>query len=235
MLKAVEMINEARKTANKPSGVTVDLQPDRPDFRGFLGPTGIISLEADPHFDELEKAGGSVAKNAQAHTVLDDMFYISGEIPRVTEYELGLRRAMRFVKEQEEWIEDTLIKDERYLMVNLKGELNISPGSPIIANKEQDRGLVVFTGCGHAGVVNTATDALAVAKGDVPLYAVMGGFHLADAEAPQIESSVRDLKNLGVKLLFPGHCSGWRVKYQIEKEMPGCLAPSTVGTKFTLI
>ncbi|KAF2666822.1 Metallo-hydrolase/oxidoreductase [Microthyrium microscopicum] len=217
MLRAVEMINEGRKAVNKTSPVTVDLQPDRPDYRGFLGPTGIISLEADPTFNEVEKAGGVVVKNAQGHTVLDNMFYISGEIPRVTEYEIGLRRAMRFVNEQDKWIEDTLIKDERYLMVNLK-----------------ERGLVVFTGCGHAGVVNTCKNGITNGNG-VPIYAAMGGFHLADAEAPTIENSVRDLKDLGIKLLFPGHCSGWRAKYEIEKQMPGCLAPSTVGTKFTFV
>jgi 7,8-dihydropterin-6-yl-methyl-4-(beta-D-ribofuranosyl)aminobenzene 5'-phosphate synthase len=63
----------------------------------------------------------------------------------------------------------------------------------------------------------------------------MGGFHLADAEPPQIEQTVQDLKALDPQIMLPGHCSGWKVKYQIEKEMPGRMAPSTVGTKFTFV
>lgn len=44
--------------------------------------------------------------------------------------------------------------------------------------------------------------------------------------------TVEDFKELKPKVLVPGHCSGWRVKHEIEKEMPGTLAPCTVGTKF---
>ena len=92
--------------------------------------------------------------------------------------------------------------------------------------------MVVFTGCGHAGVVNTCRHATGLAEGMAPLYAVQGGFHLADAEQLQIAESIRDLKALGARLLLPGHCTGWRAKFEIEKQMPGCLAPSTTGMKF---
>jgi 7,8-dihydropterin-6-yl-methyl-4-(beta-D-ribofuranosyl)aminobenzene 5'-phosphate synthase len=95
-----------------------------------------------------------------------------------------------------------------------------------------DKGIVMFTGCSHAGVVNASRHAVELA-GETPLFAVVGGFHLADAEQPQIESSIRDLQALKPKLLLPGHCTGWKAKYEIEKHMPGMLAPCTVGTKFT--
>ena len=98
--------------------------------------------------------------------------------------------------------------------------------------KLKDRGIVLFTGCSHAGVINASKHAVELGGGS-PLYAVVGGFHLADAEAPQLHETVQDFKALFPKLLLPGHCSGWRVKCKIEQEMPGCLAPLTVGTKFT--
>jgi 7,8-dihydropterin-6-yl-methyl-4-(beta-D-ribofuranosyl)aminobenzene 5'-phosphate synthase len=63
----------------------------------------------------------------------------------------------------------------------------------------------------------------------------MGGYHLADADPLQIEQTVKDLKALDPQIMLPGHCSGWKVKYQIEREMPGRLAPSTVGTKFSFV
>jgi 7,8-dihydropterin-6-yl-methyl-4-(beta-D-ribofuranosyl)aminobenzene 5'-phosphate synthase len=87
-----------------------------------MGPGFAVSLEADPSFAEIEAAGASVSKNDEAHTVLDNFFQVSGEIPRVTPYELGLRRGARYVAEKKAWESDELIRDERFVMVNLKGE-----------------------------------------------------------------------------------------------------------------
>lgn len=95
------------------------------------------------------------------------------------------------------------------------------------------KGIVVFTGCSHAGVVNASRHAVDLG-GNVPLYAVMGGFHLADAPAERIQRTVADLKALGTKLLLTGHCTGWRAKFEIEKQMPGRLVPSFVGSRFVL-
>lgn len=119
-MKAVSKINEARSTS---VGVTVDLHPDRPIYRGFLGPLGPVSLERDPTFEEIEAAGGTVVKNDQPHAVLDDMFLVSGEIPRVTPFEEGFKRGMRFNSGTESWESDELILDERFLMCNLKGTI----------------------------------------------------------------------------------------------------------------
>jgi 7,8-dihydropterin-6-yl-methyl-4-(beta-D-ribofuranosyl)aminobenzene 5'-phosphate synthase len=70
-------------------------------------------------------------------------------------------------------------------------------------------------------------------KGAVPLYAVVGGFHLANGDAALVESTVRDLKKLDPAVLLPGHCTGWRAKFALEKSMPGSLVPCTVGVRIT--
>lgn len=121
MLKAVAMINEANSSKE---GVVVDLHPNRPTYRGFQGPFGPVSLERDPTFAEIEAAGATVVKNDQPHTVLDDMFLISGEIPRVTPYEVGFKRGMRFEEATGTWETDELILDERFLMCNVKGDFS---------------------------------------------------------------------------------------------------------------
>jgi 7,8-dihydropterin-6-yl-methyl-4-(beta-D-ribofuranosyl)aminobenzene 5'-phosphate synthase len=118
MLRAIRLINEA-KTAQS-SGLTVDLHPSRPDYRGMMAPVP-ISLEADPTFAEISTAGGLISKNADAHTVLDNMFLISGMIPRVTPYENGLAKGIRFNSSTNSWEKDELIEDERLVMCNLKG------------------------------------------------------------------------------------------------------------------
>ncbi|KAJ5306382.1 hypothetical protein PENANT_c017G09347 [Penicillium antarcticum] len=212
--QAIRMINEAKKAQGRSDEIIVDLHPDRPVYRGIALPEVTISLEADPTFKELEYAGSSVDKRAEPHTVLDNFFLISGEIPRVTPYETGLRNAVRYDPDENDWFSDESITDERSLICSLK-----------------DKGLVVFTGCSHAGVVNTVKHAVQLTGGKAPVHAVVGGFHLAMSEPDQIESTVTDLKKLDPAVLMPGHCSGWRAKFAIEKHMPGLMVPCTVGSR----
>jgi 7,8-dihydropterin-6-yl-methyl-4-(beta-D-ribofuranosyl)aminobenzene 5'-phosphate synthase len=123
--RAIEMITEAKGSGAEP--VIVDLHPARPDYRGFKAGPHLVSLQADPTFSELEAAGGKVEKNADAHTVLDDMFLVSGMIPRVTSYEKGVANGIRFEKEKGSWEIDEEIADERFLMCNLKGMFILQP------------------------------------------------------------------------------------------------------------
>lgn len=210
----------AAAAASPPSNITVDLHPDRPDYRGFAPPSGlIVSLEADPTFAEIEGAGGGVVvkKHGDVHSVLDGFFLSSGSIPRRTAYELGVRGGLRFDAASGTWVPDEAIADERLVVCHLKG-----------------KGLVVFTGCSHAGVINACRHAVELGGGSVPLYGVVGGFHLADNQPEKLASSLEDLKGLQPKVLMPGHCTGWKFKYMCEQAMPAVLAPSFCGTTYTL-
>ena len=124
MLKAIEKIRNAKKgDQSSPRGLIVDLHPNRPDYRGFhlQGQEKPISMQADPSFVEMEAAGAKIETNSTPHAILDNMFLISGEIPRVTPYELGLKGGVRFFKSANKWEKDEAIADERLLMCNLKG------------------------------------------------------------------------------------------------------------------
>lgn len=235
------MINDAAAATNAnssrsgrcPSKITVDLHPDRPDYRGFALPSGaIVSLEADPTFEEIEAAGAIVVKNATAHTLLDGFFLSSGEIPRRTTYERGVRGGLRFSRARgDEWVSDEAIMDERLVMCHLRG-----------------KGIVVFTGCSHAGVINACRHSLELADDGGSgrgrddgvectanvLYGVIGGFHLSDNNPEKLQQSLADLKTLRPQVLMPGHCTGWRFKAMCEAEMPGVVAPSFCGTTYTL-
>lgn len=209
------MIKSAKARKSDTREIIVDLHPNRPAYRGFKTPKGNISLEADPTFSELEAAGGKVVKHAEDHTVLDDMFFVSGEIPRNAAYEVGIPNGIK-LNDKGAWEPDPLIKDERFVMCNLKG-----------------KGLVVFTGCSHAGVVNVSQRAVEIGGG-VPLYAVAGGFHLSDADSEKLRSTVEDLKKLHPTVLMPGHCSGWRLAAEAEKVMPGSVVPIYGGQMYRL-
>jgi 7,8-dihydropterin-6-yl-methyl-4-(beta-D-ribofuranosyl)aminobenzene 5'-phosphate synthase len=127
MLHAIRMIKEAKKAQGLPdTRLVVDVHPSRPDYRGFALGDKIVSFEADPSFQEIEEAGAAVNQSSDVHTVLDDMFLISDEIPRQTPYETGLRYGMRYDRSEGEWVSDEKIADERFLMCNLKGKFSLA-------------------------------------------------------------------------------------------------------------
>jgi len=74
----------------------------------------------------------------------------------------------------------------------------------VILNFQQ--GLVIITGCCHAGLVNTIKQAQKV-TGIGKIYAVIGGLHLQDASEEKIAQSVEALKE--VEWVFAGHCTGF--------------------------
>lgn len=70
-----------------------------------------------------------------------------------------------------------------------------------------ERGLVVITGCGHAGVVNTLRRALAL-SGAPRVHAVLGGFHLNAAGERRLSRTIDALRELDPDLIVPCHCTG---------------------------
>ena len=84
----------------------------------------------------------------------------------------------------------------------------------------RDRGLVVITGCGHAGVVNIARYAERLTGGQ-PLYALIGGFHLGGPLfEPLIPRVLDDLAALDPGVLVPAHCTGWRAQHAMAMRPP---------------
>jgi 7,8-dihydropterin-6-yl-methyl-4-(beta-D-ribofuranosyl)aminobenzene 5'-phosphate synthase len=107
--------------------------------------------------------------------------------------------------------------DERFLAANVEGE-----------------GLVVFTACSHAGVVNVLRHARTCVP-SVPLFAVTGGFHLAGGNEKIIADSVRDMAAFDLRLIVPGHCTGWRAVHALAVAFgEDVVVPSAVGKIFAI-
>jgi len=96
----------------------------------------------------------------------------------------------------------------------------------------KDRGLVVITSCGHAGIVNTIRQAQKV-SGVKKLHALVGGFHLGPAPADYVEQSVLALKEMNPDYVIPMHCSGVKFTASTQNHMPGKLVLSSTGSLFT--
>jgi 7,8-dihydropterin-6-yl-methyl-4-(beta-D-ribofuranosyl)aminobenzene 5'-phosphate synthase len=96
------------------------------------------------------------------------------------------------------------------------------------------QGLVIVTGCGHAGGVNIIRQAMRL-TGVSRLLAVIGGFHLSGpAFEPVIEPTVAALTALGPALIAPAHCTGWRAQHTLAAALPDAWVQSSVGTTYTL-
>jgi 7,8-dihydropterin-6-yl-methyl-4-(beta-D-ribofuranosyl)aminobenzene 5'-phosphate synthase len=175
-----------------------------------------LPQKAIPTLGELADAGAVVVNRPEARLLLESCFYLSGEIPRVTPYERGLPGHLKRTADGKGWEPDPWIRDERYLAAVVK-----------------DKGVIVFTACSHAGVINVLKDARKV-FGDVPLHAVMGGFHLS---GPQVEDiipdTIRDIQAFGLKRIVPAHCTGWRAVHALANVYSDeVVVPAAVGRQF---
>lgn len=97
----------------------------------------------------------------------------------------------------------------------------------------KNKGLVVLTGCGHTGIMNTINMAQKL-TGIEPIYALIGGFHMNWASKSRIEKSIDFLKELSPEILCALHCSGLNFTAQLLNEIPESSVRGIVGTTFTL-
>jgi len=95
----------------------------------------------------------------------------------------------------------------------------------------KDRGLVVISSCGHAGIVNTVLQAQE-ASGVKKVHAVLGGFHLFPAPDDYLKRTVQELKALDVDVVIPLHCSGPGFVTAMRETLGDRLVTSTTGTEF---
>lgn len=95
-----------------------------------------------------------------------------------------------------------------------------------------DRGLVVLTSCGHAGIINTVRRAQEV-SGVEKIYALVGGFHLAPAPDDYLRQVMAELKKFDIEHVFPMHCSGQNFVDLAKQAMPENLVLCATGSTFT--
>ncbi len=204
--------------ANGGRAVPLFLHPGMFRPRGQRQPDGgVLPMDPIPTPDEWALLGAEPVATDAAQTCLDAVFFISGEIPRITAYETGLINQVCRPTDGADWAPDPLVMDERFLAVHVRG-----------------KGLVIFSACSHAGIVNVLHHARATFP-NVKLHAVMGGFHLSGPTEAIIPDTLRDLGTFGMDLIIPAHCTGWRALNALERAYgEKVVVPSAVGRRFTL-
>lgn len=93
----------------------------------------------------------------------------------------------------------------------------------------RDKGLVVFSACSHAGIINVLKHTQALFP-TIPIYAVMGGFHLSGHSVEKIiPQTVTDMEQFNLEMIIPAHCTGWRAVSALGNIFGDKVVPSAVG------
>jgi len=206
LLSAVKAVDKA--------GLPIIIHEDMFKTRGTAYSDGTIRKYAE-FPTEAQLSPAHIVSTKQPFLIADNMVCITGEIPRETSFEKGLMRHKAFVNGS--WQPYPWVWDDRAIVVNVKG-----------------KGLVVLSGCAHAGIINTISYARRI-TGITSIYAVMGGFHLAGKEnEDKIEQTVKELRQINPKLIVPSHCTGWRGMFAIANALPEAFVWNSVGNLFEL-
>jgi 7,8-dihydropterin-6-yl-methyl-4-(beta-D-ribofuranosyl)aminobenzene 5'-phosphate synthase len=184
-------------------------------------PTGEIA----PHYNyglqpaALESRGAVITPNRSVLEVIDGVF-ATGAIPRRTDFEKtggqDILDPGLFHLVDGEVVPD-VVPDDQALAINVAG-----------------LGLVVLTGCSHAGVVNTIHSAMEV-TGVSKVHAVMGGFHLGFPGIPpsKTDATIAAIQEFDPRVVAPMHCTGFAAMARFAQEMPDEFFLNVAGTAIT--
>ena len=196
--------------------VSVHVNPGMFNERAVRLKSGTIIPAANvPLPAELERHGATVVNNPDERLLLDRHFYYSGEIPRVSAFEKGRVDHLCRTGPDAPWQPDAFLMDERMLIVHVR-----------------HLGLIVFSACSHAGIVNVCTHTRDLFP-DLPLHCVMGGLHLGGVMEAIIPDTVEGLRPFGIKYIITGHCTGWRALHALANAFGESVSQSAVGTSYT--
>lgn len=113
-------------------------------------------------------------------------------------------------------------------------EDTVPEDASIVVNSSE--GLILVSGCGHAGIINTIEYARKVVRA-APLHAAIGGFHLFAAPDAALEWTAGRLREFGLQHLLGAHCTGIEALYRI-RSLAGLTRRTAVvgavGSSFTL-
>jgi 7,8-dihydropterin-6-yl-methyl-4-(beta-D-ribofuranosyl)aminobenzene 5'-phosphate synthase len=196
------------------SGLPVIIHPEVFTRRRIVGPAGAFELPV-PSRRALTEAGFTIVEDRRPSFLLDGSLLLTGEVDRTTPFETGMpiHQAWR----HSDWEPDPLILDDQAMILHVR-----------------NKGLVVLTGCGHAGIVNIVRYAKGLTGVD-RVHAVIGGFHLTGGLfEPIIPQTVAALAAEAPAAVVPAHCTGWKAVHALAAALPEAFIPNSVGSRFEL-
>jgi 7,8-dihydropterin-6-yl-methyl-4-(beta-D-ribofuranosyl)aminobenzene 5'-phosphate synthase len=179
----------------------------RPDGAKSIWPRTVVK-------SDLEGKNVDIIESKTPVCLADDMVMVTGEVERTTPFEKGMPNAL--MEQNGELVHDPIMDDQS------------------IAMKLKGKGLVVVSGCAHAGIINTLMFAQKT-TGEQKVHAVLGGFHLSGPFFEKFHDPTVDaFKKIDPDVLMPMHCTGWKAIQRFQKEFPESFVLNSVGSKVML-
>jgi 7,8-dihydropterin-6-yl-methyl-4-(beta-D-ribofuranosyl)aminobenzene 5'-phosphate synthase len=187
------------------------IHPEAWAERKVVFPTGTELRLPPPSRSDLEAEGLQLIEERAQTLLLDDTMLVSGQVERVTEFEQGF--PIHYARSAEGWEPEPMIWDDQNVIVKVKG-----------------KGLVVVSGCSHAGAVNVLLHAQRL-TGEKRVAGFIGGLHLTGGIFERIiEPTVEAFAAANVGRVLPAHCSGWKAVHLLARAMPTAFVQPAVGT-----
>jgi 7,8-dihydropterin-6-yl-methyl-4-(beta-D-ribofuranosyl)aminobenzene 5'-phosphate synthase len=189
------------------------LHPDAWRERKITFPTGVEIHMPPPSHQDLDREGWQVVEDRAPSLLLNNSVLVTGQVDRVTDFEKGFPIQTARTAHGG-WEPDPWIWDDQAVIVHVR-----------------DRGLVILSGCSHAGAVNVLRYAQAL-TGVQKVHAFVGGMHLTGALfEPIIPRTISELAAIGPDYVVPGHCTGWKAVNLLINTLPDVYLQSNTGTR----
>lgn len=156
---------------------------------------------------DILKAGGQI-KAVTKPTEIVPGVTTSGEIKRTNPFEKTTWKVKAIIEGKQ--VMDKVPEDQA-LFINI-----------------EKRGILAIVGCAHAGIINTLDHALAV-TGVKKLYGFIGGTHLINPKEYRLNETIKRLKDYGLKLMAPSHCTGYKTMIALSQTFPDAFMLNYTG------
>ncbi len=163
-------------------------------------------MDGDKKVD-IEASGGSLYLTKDPLEIMPGLI-TTGEVERVTDFEeVGINL---FTIDNGEVKTDPML-DDISVVANIKG-----------------KGLVIVTGCSHAGIVNITRQAIKLTDTE-KVHGIIGGFHLIEASESRIKKTAPALKEFNPDWIYAGHCTGFRAQVELYNTFKDRFSPLHTG------
>jgi len=162
--------------------------------------------------EEVEKAGGSLFLASEPFLLMPGLT-TTGEVPRKTDFE---EVGIALLTMDDGHVTKDMMLDDISAVAKVKG-----------------KGLVIITGCSHAGIVNIVKQSKEI-TGIHELEGIIGGFHLVEATDQRIQRTVEELKKERPHWISAGHCTGFKAQVGLSLAFQERFFPTHTGAKFLI-
>jgi len=197
--------------------------------RVSVAPSGATTDGGQLERGALEGRGINVVL-AKQPTVVAGQAFTSGQIQRTIDFEKAPAAARLMAGPM-----NSMCSPAHFAATKVEtkpGELvtDMFWGEHATAYHVKDRGLVVITSCGHAGVINSVRHVQKVTGID-KIHAIVGGFHLSPAPDEIVAKTVEAFKAINPDHIIPMHCTGVNTIIAVHRVMPQKLVMPATGTR----